>query len=82
RHLVFPGPKSWDGVANADPAKGTLHGKPAVMAGFWGSHLGLIDLLLEKDGNSWKIVDFTSEARPIYHRDDKKKVVADYADKK
>ncbi|API52077.1 2',3'-cyclic-nucleotide 2'-phosphodiesterase [Rhizobium leguminosarum] len=82
QHLVFPGPKSWDGVANADPVKGTLHGKPAVMAGFWGSHLGLIDLLLEKDGNSWKIVDFTSEARPIYHRDDKKKVVADYADKK
>ncbi|MBY3206905.1 bifunctional 2',3'-cyclic-nucleotide 2'-phosphodiesterase/3'-nucleotidase [Rhizobium laguerreae] len=82
QHLVFPGPKSWDGVANADPVKGTLHGKPAVMAGFWGSHLGLIDLLLEKDGNSWKIVDFTSEARPIFHRDDKKKVVADYADKK
>ncbi|MBY3378884.1 bifunctional 2',3'-cyclic-nucleotide 2'-phosphodiesterase/3'-nucleotidase [Rhizobium laguerreae] len=82
QHLVFPGPKSWDGVANADPVKGTLHGKPTVMAGFWGSHLGLIDLLLEKDGNSWKIVDFTSEARPIFHRDDKKKVVADYADKK
>lgn len=82
QHLVFPGPKSWDGVNNADPVKGTLHGKPAVMAGFWGSHLGLIDLLLEKDGNSWKIVDFTSEARPIYHRDDKKKVVADYADRK
>ncbi len=82
QHLVFPGPKTWDGIANADPVKGTLHGKPAVMAGFWGSHLGLIDLLLEKDGNSWKIVDFTSEARPIYHRDDKKKVVADVADKK
>ncbi|PDS66667.1 bifunctional 2',3'-cyclic-nucleotide 2'-phosphodiesterase/3'-nucleotidase [Rhizobium anhuiense] len=82
QHLVFPGPKSWDGIANADPFKGTLHGKPTVMAGFWGSHLGLIDLLLEKDGNSWKIVDFTAEARPIYHRDDKKKVVADYADKK
>ncbi|MBB3523150.1 bifunctional 2',3'-cyclic-nucleotide 2'-phosphodiesterase/3'-nucleotidase [Rhizobium redzepovicii] len=82
QHLVFPGPKSWDGIADTDPVKGTLHGKPAVMAGFWGSHLGLIDLLLEKDGNSWKIVDFTSEARPIYHRDDKKKVVADYADKK
>ncbi|MBB3658447.1 2',3'-cyclic-nucleotide 2'-phosphodiesterase/3'-nucleotidase [Rhizobium sp. BK650] len=82
QHLVFPSPKTWDGIANADPVKGTLHGKPAVMAGFWGSHLGLIDLLLEKDGNSWKIVDFTSEARPIYHRDDKKKVVADVADKK
>jgi 2',3'-cyclic-nucleotide 2'-phosphodiesterase/3'-nucleotidase len=82
QHLVFPGPKTWDGIANADPVKGTLHGKPAVMAGFWGSHLGLIDLLLEKDGNSWKIVDFTSEARPIYHRDDKRKIVADVADKK
>ncbi|MDL2398463.1 bifunctional 2',3'-cyclic-nucleotide 2'-phosphodiesterase/3'-nucleotidase [Rhizobium mayense] len=82
QHLVFPGPKTWDGIKNADPVKGTLQGKPAVMAGFWGSHLGLIDLLLEKDGNSWKIVDFTSEARPIYHRDDKKKIVADVADKK
>ncbi len=82
QHLVFPGPKTWDSIKDADPVKGTLHGKPAVMAGFWGSHLGLIDLLLEKDGKSWKIVDFTSEARPIYHRDDKKKVIADVADKK
>ncbi|MBB3608094.1 bifunctional 2',3'-cyclic-nucleotide 2'-phosphodiesterase/3'-nucleotidase [Rhizobium sp. BK602] len=82
QHLVFPGPKTWDGIKDADPVKGTLHGKPTVMAGFWGSHLGLIDLLLEKDGNSWKIVDFTAEARPIYHRDDKKKVIADVADKK
>ena len=31
--------------------EGHAAGKPAVMAGFWGSHLGLIDLLLEKDGN-------------------------------
>ncbi|WP_337267129.1 bifunctional 2',3'-cyclic-nucleotide 2'-phosphodiesterase/3'-nucleotidase [Oryzifoliimicrobium ureilyticus] len=82
QHLVFPGPKTWDGVAGADPVKGTLRGKPCVMAGFWGSHLGLIDLLLEKDGKSWKIVDFTSEARPIYHRDSSKKIIADVTDKK
>ncbi|MFK0383255.1 bifunctional 2',3'-cyclic-nucleotide 2'-phosphodiesterase/3'-nucleotidase [Agrobacterium sp. NPDC090273] len=81
QHLVFPGPKTWDGIAGADPVKGTLMGKPAVMAGFWGSHMGLIDLLLEKDGKSWKIVDFTSEARPIYHRDDNRKIVADVRDK-
>ncbi|NTJ42711.1 bifunctional 2',3'-cyclic-nucleotide 2'-phosphodiesterase/3'-nucleotidase [Agrobacterium larrymoorei] len=81
QHLVFPGPKTWDGIAGADPVKGTLMGKPAVMAGFWGSHMGLIDLLLEKDGNSWKIVDFTTEARPIYHRDDNRKIVADVKDK-
>ena len=81
QHLVFPGPKDFDGITGADAKKGTLMGKPAVMAGFWGSHMGLIDLLLEKDGNGWKIVDATSEARPIYHRDENRKIVADVADK-
>lgn len=80
QHLVFPGPKTWDGIKGADPVKGTLMGKPAVMGGFWGSHMGLIDLMLEKDGKSWKIVDFTSEARPIYHRDEAKKIIADAKD--
>lgn len=81
QHLVFPGPKTWDGMHNVDAVKGTLFGKPAVMGGFWGSHMGLIDLLIEKDGKGWKVVDFTTEARPIYHRDDAKKVVADVTDK-
>ena len=66
QHLVFPGPKSWDAIEGVDPVKGTLQGKPSVMGGFWGSHMGLIDLLLEKDGNGWRIADFTTEARPIY----------------
>ena len=39
-------------------------GKPGVMGGFWGSHMGLIDLMLERDGNTWRIVTHTSEARP------------------
>ncbi len=38
------------------------------MPGFWGSHMGLIDLLIEKSGNEWKIISHTSEARPIYER--------------
>ena len=80
QHLVFPGPKDWDGMAGVDPVKGTLQGKPAVMGGFWGSHLGLIDLLIEQDGGKWKVVDFTTEARGIYHREDRK-VVADVGDK-
>lgn len=70
-HLDFPGPK-FDGVAGVDNAKGTISGKPGVMGGFWGSHLGLIDLMLERDGNAWKIVGHTSEARPIYERVDRK----------
>lgn len=81
QHLVFPGPKDWDGMAGVDPVKGTLQGKPAVMGGFWGSHMGLIDLLLEKDGNSWKIVDFTTEARPIYHRTEDRKVIPEVESK-
>ncbi|MEC9343128.1 MAG: bifunctional 2',3'-cyclic-nucleotide 2'-phosphodiesterase/3'-nucleotidase [Pseudomonadota bacterium] len=67
QHLVFPG-KSHEGLAGVDAEKGTLMGKPAVMGGFWGSHLGLIDLLIERDGNSWKVVSASTEARPIYER--------------
>src|SRR5688572_6306698 len=69
QHLVFPNSKDFEGVAGADLAAGTLNGKPAVMPGFWGSHMGLIDLLLEKaaDG-SWSVVSHTSEARPIFER--------------
>lgn len=72
QHLVFPGKKDFQGLAGVDTEKGTLQGKPAVQAGFWGSHMGLIDLLLERDGNSWKIVSATSEARPIFERVDGK----------
>ncbi|MDZ7600259.1 MAG: bifunctional 2',3'-cyclic-nucleotide 2'-phosphodiesterase/3'-nucleotidase [Hoeflea sp.] len=72
-HLDFPGPK-FDGVTGVDNTKGTISGKPGVMGGFWGSHLGLIDLMLERDGSSWKIVGHSSEARPIYDRVDRKVV--------
>jgi 2',3'-cyclic-nucleotide 2'-phosphodiesterase/3'-nucleotidase len=69
QHLVFPNSKDFEGVAGADTAKGTLNGKPAVMAGFWGSHMGLIDLLLEKaDDGKWTVVSHTAEARPIFER--------------
>lgn len=66
-HLDFPGPK-FEGVEGVDLAAGTINGKPGVMGGFWGSHLGLIDLMLQRDGNAWKVVGSTSEARPIYKR--------------
>ncbi|MEW9808018.1 bifunctional 2',3'-cyclic-nucleotide 2'-phosphodiesterase/3'-nucleotidase [Mesorhizobium sp. ZMM04-5] len=75
-HLDFPGPKfqAKDGtdMPGLDGAKGLVNGKPGVMGGFWGSHLGLIDLLLERDGSAWKVVGSTSEARPISRRVDGK----------
>ncbi|KFB09859.1 bifunctional 2',3'-cyclic-nucleotide 2'-phosphodiesterase/3'-nucleotidase [Nitratireductor basaltis] len=66
-HLDFPGPK-FAGIEGVDNDKGLLNGKPAVMGGFWGSHLGLIDLMLERDGKSWRVIDSSSEARPIFER--------------
>ncbi|MDR7032491.1 bifunctional 2',3'-cyclic-nucleotide 2'-phosphodiesterase/3'-nucleotidase [Mesorhizobium sp. BE184] len=72
QHLVFPGKKDFRGLEGVDTEKGTLQGKPAVMGGFWGSHMGLVDLLLERDGGKWRVVSATSEARPIYERVDNK----------
>lgn len=66
-HMVFPSP-AFEGLAEVDAARGTIAGKPAVMAGFWGSHLGLIDLLLEHGAEGWRVLDFAVEARPIAGR--------------
>lgn len=75
QHLVFPGPK-YDGIDGVDAVKGTLHGKPAAMGGFWGSHLGVIDLMLERSGNAWKVMSFATEARPISKRGEDRSITA------
>ncbi|MCA1286251.1 bifunctional 2',3'-cyclic-nucleotide 2'-phosphodiesterase/3'-nucleotidase [Salipiger bermudensis] len=74
-HLVFPSPTYAD-FAAVDANAGTIHGKPAVMGGFWGSHMGLIDLLLERDGGGWRVVSSTTEARPIAQRNEDRSVTA------
>ena len=73
QHLVFPG-KDFAGIPGVDAQRGTLHGKPAVMAGFWGSHLGIVDLDLEKRADGWHMAAFSCEARPIYERVERKVV--------
>lgn len=55
-HLTFPGPEI-PASAAVDPIHGTLHGKPAVSAGRWGSHLGVIDLALARGPEGWRIAD-------------------------
>ncbi|XYK80077.1 MAG: bifunctional 2',3'-cyclic-nucleotide 2'-phosphodiesterase/3'-nucleotidase [Labrenzia sp.] len=67
-HLVFPGP-AYEGIPEVDIERGTLFGKPAAMGGFWGSHLGVIDLMLERDGSNWRVANFTTEARSIYEKE-------------
>jgi len=67
QHLTFPGP-SFEGIPGVDGEAGLLHGKPAVMAGFWGSHLGVVDLLLEQEAGRWRLVGHESSVRPIARR--------------
>jgi 2',3'-cyclic-nucleotide 2'-phosphodiesterase/3'-nucleotidase len=74
-HLVFPS-STYDNLPGLDTAKGTIMGKPGVMAGFWGSHMGLVDLMLERDGDSWRVLNHQSEARPISQRNEDRSVTA------
>ena len=67
QHLLLPG-EDFVGLQGVDTERGTIHGKPAVMAGFWGSHLGVIDLDLEMHAG-WRVVEARVEVRPIARRD-------------
>ena len=58
-HLTFPGP-GFPASAAIDPVAGRLAGKPAVMPGHSGSHVGIIDLELERctsGSRRWRVRD-------------------------
>ena len=67
-HLVFPS-QDFTATPEIDPVLGTLCGKPAVMPGFFGSHLGVIDLFLLCDDGKFTVAHHRSQARPIWKRD-------------
>ncbi len=68
-HQIFPSTE-FTRTQFVDPEQGTIHGKPAVMAGFGGSHAGMIDLLLSQaPGLGWAILSFSAETRAIATRD-------------
>jgi len=68
-HRVFPS-EDYADIENVDLAKGTINGVPATMPGFWGSHLGIVDLQLsvQADG-TWAVLDGVGATRPIYTRE-------------
>ncbi len=71
QHRLFPG-ETYEGITGADAVAGTIGGKPALMPGFWGSHLGVVDLVLARDGGTWRVVESRVENRPIYERVDRR----------
>ena len=74
-HRVFPGPNYAD-TPGVDAEAGTIMGNPATMGGFWGSHMGLVDLMLQNEAGTWRIVAHESEARPISRRNEDRSITA------
>ncbi|WCN07849.1 bifunctional 2',3'-cyclic-nucleotide 2'-phosphodiesterase/3'-nucleotidase [Marinomonas mediterranea] len=82
-HRVFPGDKALDSFEGVNSEKGTVFGVPATMPGFWGSHLGIIDLKVEStDEGGWQVVDGTGAVRAIARREGRQTVALVQADKK
>ncbi|HJU07551.1 MAG TPA: bifunctional 2',3'-cyclic-nucleotide 2'-phosphodiesterase/3'-nucleotidase [Rhodanobacteraceae bacterium] len=69
-HDVFPNPSDpksrLNGLKEVDNLRGFARGKPAVMGGFYGHDLGVIDLALKYTNGKWAIdaANTHSEVRP------------------
>lgn len=75
-HRVFPS-KEYEGLPKSDLKQGTVNGKPVVMAGYYGSHLGVITLSLETKGTGWVVTGGKGEVRPIQDRQDGRTVATE-----
>lgn len=65
QHKRFPS-SDFDELPGADTIRGTLHGKPAIMPGHWGSELGVLDLNLSHDPQTgWRVSDHRSSLRAV-----------------
>ena len=66
-HRLFPGDAAYNGFEHLgiDNKNGTLNGVPAVMPGFFGNHLGVIDLTLEQKDDGWVVSQTKVENRAI-----------------
>lgn len=73
-HGVFPG-DDFKSLPNTDIKTGNINHVPAVMPGQWGSHLGVVDLVLDGNKDHWQVTSGKSEARPIYDIKNKKALV-------
>ncbi|MDQ6647354.1 MAG: bifunctional 2',3'-cyclic-nucleotide 2'-phosphodiesterase/3'-nucleotidase [Pseudomonadota bacterium] len=73
-HTEFPGPH-YAGMKDVDAHLGFVRNVPAVMGGFFGKDLGVIQLVLNRQGGRWVVdLDNThSEVRPICHKEGNRK---------
>ncbi|MDQ0247026.1 2',3'-cyclic-nucleotide 2'-phosphodiesterase/3'-nucleotidase [Bacillus fengqiuensis] len=64
-HLLFPVKDLKPVKKGVNLDKGTINGKAAVQAGYWGNHLGIIDLTLEKKNGVWVVKNKQSSLQPV-----------------
>ncbi|MDQ6596281.1 hypothetical protein E2K98_23510 [Bacillus salipaludis] len=63
-HGIFPGP-AYSFMPNTNLETGKINMKPVVMAGAFGSRLGMIDLKLKKIAGKWVVLQSSSTTRAI-----------------
>ncbi|WP_289040283.1 bifunctional 2',3'-cyclic-nucleotide 2'-phosphodiesterase/3'-nucleotidase [uncultured Aliiroseovarius sp.] len=62
-HQVFP--EQTAPSVGPDGLSPCLEQVPTVVPGFWGSHLGVIDLTLGRDGAGWQVLSGRAELRKV-----------------
>ena len=66
-HQLFPG-QDFAAVKGVDNVRGKINGIPAMMPGFWGGHLGIIDLHLKKSQKPWRVVGSQTQIRGVFRK--------------
>lgn len=73
-HLQFPSDQFKD-IPGVNLARGTINGVAAVMPGFWGSHLGIVDFTLALGGTGkWRILEQASHLRVVFKTEDRRRI--------
>ena len=70
QHQLFPGSPAYDDLPGVDNERGYVRGIPAVSPGYWGNHLGIIDLTLEQTRTGWGVVASAVSVLAIDERKD------------
>jgi 2',3'-cyclic-nucleotide 2'-phosphodiesterase / 3'-nucleotidase len=73
-HSLFPNKDIHSRLKGINVKAGTINGTAAVQAGYWGNHLGIIDLYLVNTNGKWVVSDSTSMVKPIYRTLKNKKI--------
>ncbi|MFT5759078.1 MAG: 2',3'-cyclic-nucleotide 2'-phosphodiesterase/3'-nucleotidase [Alteromonadaceae bacterium] len=76
-HANFPGKRYAELTEHGiDNDKGTINGVAAVMPGFWGNNLGIIDLTLEYQTEDWQVAGSQSTVKPIFETDENRMTIS------